>query len=214
MQRPYNTQATNAGAHTCIIPCTKFFATSGQLSRHRTQSAACAQRWTTYLANLHAFHEQQPLPDIPGVWVDEEPDGSVFEASDVEDLEPPPPVDNFDEGVTIEPIASALHAGNEGQGVAPLLQQEEEIQSKNLDVDEEEDIFDEHPDAGHIYERIPPPFQNIAKDHVDLGQGNLYYPFSCREEWEVARWLHESGLTQRQIDKFFHLEYVSNFPYS
>jgi len=38
---------------------------------------------------------------------------------------------------------------------------------------------------------------------------NLYYPFSCRKEWQVASWLLRSGLSMAKIDSFLSLEMVS-----
>jgi hypothetical protein len=39
---------------------------------------------------------------------------------------------------------------------------------------------------------------------------NLYYPFSCKEDWEIASWLLHSGLSMGKIDTFLSLEMVSN----
>jgi hypothetical protein len=38
---------------------------------------------------------------------------------------------------------------------------------------------------------------------------NLYYPFSCRKDWQVASWLLRSGLSMAKIDSFLSLEMVS-----
>lgn len=39
---------------------------------------------------------------------------------------------------------------------------------------------------------------------------NLYYPFSCKQDWEIASWLLRSGLSMGKIDTFLSLEMVSN----
>jgi hypothetical protein len=39
---------------------------------------------------------------------------------------------------------------------------------------------------------------------------NLYYPFSCRQDWEIASWLLRSGLSMGKIDSFLSLEVVSH----
>lgn len=38
---------------------------------------------------------------------------------------------------------------------------------------------------------------------------NLYYPFSCWREWQVASWLLHSGLSMGKINSFLSLEMVS-----
>lgn len=42
---------------------------------------------------------------------------------------------------------------------------------------------------------------------------NLYYPFSCRQDWEIASWLLRSGLSMGKIDSFLSLEMVSHNQY-
>lgn len=37
---------------------------------------------------------------------------------------------------------------------------------------------------------------------------NVYYPFSCKTEWEVARWLSGLNISLAQLEKFFKLDYV------
>jgi hypothetical protein len=42
-----------------------------------------------------------------------------------------------------------------------------------------------------------------------LHVNNLYYPFASRMEWELASWLSQGLFSQKAIDQFLHLEYVS-----
>jgi hypothetical protein len=39
---------------------------------------------------------------------------------------------------------------------------------------------------------------------------NIYYPFSCKQDWEIVLWLLHSGLSMGKIDTFLSLEMVSN----
>jgi hypothetical protein len=39
---------------------------------------------------------------------------------------------------------------------------------------------------------------------------NLYYPFSCKQDWEIVLWLLRSGLSIEKIDTFLSLEMVSD----
>ncbi|KAG1733957.1 hypothetical protein EDB19DRAFT_1896533 [Suillus lakei] len=43
---------------------------------------------------------------------------------------------------------------------------------------------------------------------------NLYYPFSCKEDWEIASWLLCSGLSMGKIDTFLSLEMIKGLPLS
>ncbi|KAG0694671.1 hypothetical protein DFH29DRAFT_815060 [Suillus ampliporus] len=41
---------------------------------------------------------------------------------------------------------------------------------------------------------------------------NLYYLFSCKQDWEIASWLLRSGLSMGKIDTFLSLKMVRNQP--
>ncbi|KAG1842818.1 hypothetical protein C8R48DRAFT_780930 [Suillus tomentosus] len=43
---------------------------------------------------------------------------------------------------------------------------------------------------------------------------NLYYPFSCKQDWEIASWLLRSGLSMGKIDSFLSLEMIRDLPLS
>ncbi|KAF8425395.1 hypothetical protein L210DRAFT_3421273 [Boletus edulis BED1] len=42
----------------------------------------------------------------------------------------------------------------------------------------------------------------------DARKSNLYYPFACRNEWELVLWLLHSGLSMKAIDAFLSLPIV------
>lgn len=44
--------------------------------------------------------------------------------------------------------------------------------------------------------------------HADNRKTNLFYPFADKMDWEVARFIHDTSLTQQQIDRFLKLDYV------
>jgi hypothetical protein len=48
------------------------------------------------------------------------------------------------------------------------------------------------------------PYSNIRKD-------NIYYPFTSRDEWELASFLLRSGMSMATIDEFLGLRLVSCF---
>ena len=37
----------------------------------------------------------------------------------------------------------------------------------------------------------------------------IWYPFACREEWQVFQWLSSLRVSMDQVDEFFGLDYVS-----
>ncbi len=40
-------------------------------------------------------------------------------------------------------------------------------------------------------------------------KSNLYYPFACLREWELARWIMRQQVSMADIDQFLRLEIVS-----
>ena len=38
----------------------------------------------------------------------------------------------------------------------------------------------------------------------------VWYPFACREEWQVFRWLSSLRVSMDRVDEFFGLDYVSS----
>jgi hypothetical protein len=52
-------------------------------------------------------------------------------------------------------------------------------------------------------------FNRFDQDqHASKRQENPYYPFASAAEWELAVFLHRSGLSTRDIDSFFSLQIV------
>jgi hypothetical protein len=44
--------------------------------------------------------------------------------------------------------------------------------------------------------------------HSDSRVENIHYPFTGKDEWELASFLHSSGLSMRKIDGFLELKMV------
>lgn len=71
-------------------------------------------------------------------------------------------------------------------------------------------IIEHFPGAARIYKH-----GNTALDDFDEDQyaperlQNLYYPWSSREEWQLARFLLQSTLSRNEIDDYLKLELVS-----
>lgn len=87
--------------------------------------------------------------------------------------------------------------------------EDSDIPPRNLQVSDDADVFDIYPDAGKIISKEEPAFEKIYRRQMEIGQGNIYYPFAGEKEWGVAKWLHDSGTSMAHINEFFHLKYVS-----
>ncbi len=96
-----------------------------------------------------------------------------------------------------------------------------EPSSKRVRVEEVEDeepgglpkrpwVGDFDAPAGVPIARAETLFERLRKEREGGDQG-CWYPFQSKEEWEVARWLLRSGLTQEGIDSYLKLENVSCF---
>ncbi|PBK70867.1 hypothetical protein ARMSODRAFT_884244 [Armillaria solidipes] len=56
---------------------------------------------------------------------------------------------------------------------------------------------------------LPPFFELFHREKVEKKE-DMWVPFSSREEWELARWLMQSSISQREIDAFLKLESIKN----
>jgi hypothetical protein len=68
-----------------------------------------------------------------------------------------------------------------------------------------------HEKSGYIYGfQQPNTFERMkAHDYETHRTDNVYYPFTDREEWELAKFLSDN-LNQGQITRFLKLLWVSN----
>ncbi|KAG0693455.1 hypothetical protein DFH29DRAFT_1007276 [Suillus ampliporus] len=70
-----------------------------------------------------------------------------------------------------------------------------------------QEIIDYFPGAAETY-RMGYTFLTLfnSNEYSVSRKTNIYYPFSCRKDWEVASWLLHSGLSMGKIDTFLLLE--------
>ncbi|KAG1747998.1 uncharacterized protein EDB91DRAFT_1235850 [Suillus paluster] len=70
---------------------------------------------------------------------------------------------------------------------------------------------------GEVTDYFPGAAETYGMGHMFLGlfntnensvyhKTNLYYPFSCKQDWEIASWLLHSGLSMGKIDTFLSLK--------
>lgn len=122
---------------------------------------------------------------------------------------------------TDDVISHNDHAPDDGiSALAPEGQ--EEPRSKRARVEDVEDIeaggLPSDPyirldiAAGKVKGKGQTSFEELKKKRAeDAGQEmNPWAPFDSAEEWDLARWLIRSGLSQTEIDKFLKLDIVSS----
>jgi hypothetical protein len=68
---------------------------------------------------------------------------------------------------------------------------------------------DLYPGAAVIDSHIRPTFELLAKAAISAGSGNIYYPFASFDEWSLAHWFHETGVSTARMDAFLRLPFVS-----
>jgi hypothetical protein len=67
-----------------------------------------------------------------------------------------------------------------------------------------------YPGAGRVQEQTSSSgFDEVRREQEKKAQGNIFYPFSGETEWELVAWMHHSGVSLSDIDKFLKLHYVS-----
>jgi hypothetical protein len=169
--------------------CSSSFWSSKALSCHIANKKACARRWVEFinsLADTSSFIDPN-----------QNDDKMDLDAHPLEDLE----AQAEDE--------SMLNQFDGMGGSFPIPEHDQNDSHESVDSDSEDsnqfEVWFEG--AGNIEGKTAPPFANHKSTQRVKGH-NIHYPFSGTREWELATWLHESGLPLTKIDKFLHLDYV------
>lgn len=85
-----------------------------------------------------------------------------------------------------------------------------EDQSCPVDEGDEGAAFEEYyPGAGRVGKQKRPYFRATLNEKLQKDD-NIYHPFLNQQEWELAKWMHESGMSMSKMDEFFQLQYVSD----
>lgn len=66
------------------------------------------------------------------------------------------------------------------------------------------------PNAAKVYGRGKHLFEKmrLQQRRNSSGSTNVFFPFSCMTDWEVADWLCRSHMSKAKASEFFHLSYV------
>lgn len=70
---------------------------------------------------------------------------------------------------------------------------------------------EQFPGAGMCFGKVCTRYEQLLANLPD--RRNIYYPFSCEEDWEMASVLHDSGMSNREIDTMLKTKYVRSRSY-
>jgi len=178
---------TQAQPYQCPQPCGRSFPSHRTLALHRTNSAPCAARFIAYISRLSRgsiTRIPSNLPPLENADLRENdavgpPDGEAIDTVQT------------DESVISEAIDST-QANEEPQLAHPPV---EPSSSQSFEV--------VHGEAGRILQRKTPPFVEYSRELT-----SLCAPFRSQEDWELAVWMHRSGLSRSKMDAYFQLPHV------
>ena len=163
--------------------------TSARLSSHVSQSPICLGRFVTVnqlsTNSCKQYCSESPMP------------GSSNNHEQQHQVN--------DEPVESNPLYSSLLGNLHPAKQTHVEEEDTPIMTKN--------VFDEFkPPAGEPLQKPP----NMSNDFEYLQESQWtsgdkpWAPFSSIEEWDYARWIMNSGLSQRQIDAMLALDCVRN----
>ena len=210
---PMNTIARLTPAMTqpfhCTAPCRKKFRSSGALASHRTQSLNCQRRWELHLETRSKIVAAEAIASSSDIVVP--PDETPNVASIPEEMGWESPFYISADFSMEDSMEDSLDysAGSVSVEIEPP---QGALRFDDLAADDNEPVAVEEifKNAGKGYGQQETLFKALHKKQLEKGQGNVYYPFSCYQDFELGVWLQESGLSQTQIDKYLKLEYVRN----
>jgi hypothetical protein len=78
----------------------------------------------------------------------------------------------------------------------------------NMDESSFKKHYKQFPGAGKITGHSEPYFVTLMDKARSTQTGNIYHPFTSLEEWSLARWLHETGVSMSRVDEFLRLPLV------
>lgn len=214
-------EAIPADAKYCILPCKSWFKTEASLAKHQRNKNACRQRTLDLLAAAQAEMEAEADADMADSDHGDEGYGQQNDrASDASSNISVDPYQNWaeDREALMEPeefddqdFGMDDGGGMDMDGGHEHRAEPEELPLPPLPpVPEGADFLDWYPRAGEIKYVKTSLFERIRAYQDEMRMG-LYYPFSCEMEMNVVIWLIESGLSNKAIDRYLQLEYVSAF---
>jgi hypothetical protein len=219
----------------CLPPCERGFKTHNGLTKHRQNQPECHRRWEAHLAEqVNGYVPQNAIQDYAGNDhgfnllghnhnVTAEPnDGTLSLGNDSNPVdhmeiweEVPGSYEEDEDMLIVEQSVTPPFGDNTTQAGEENEQDwvDENVDdydnfnpSSNGDTNLYEELYE---GAAQIQTHGAAPFYVMLEEQQRIGQNNHYYPFAGEKEWELACWLHSSGLSWSHIDSFIKLKFVS-----
>jgi hypothetical protein len=216
----------------CLPTCSARFSSESSLRQHYQCKPVCRDHWNAFLMKQMAAPQagtpaEQDILSDPHVEL-QSPDRTINHAT----------VDPEDNGISLNVGTLEPDSAFEPEGTFSLSHEmanvELDDQSSNSDADSDDgsrlsfeseeplnhesvcpqmDLTDEWEDrylgAGEVTGQLTPYFARIIEDRKTKFSGNLYHPFTSLDDWSLARWFHEAGVSMSQVDAFMELPFVS-----
>jgi hypothetical protein len=190
-------------SHQCPY-CPKAPPTAQGLSSHLAQSQRCKEKLAAFYragdllnVNNEPFDEDVEMGDQP-VYAPNDPDSDLESNADI-GLDPP----------IVVPMAESNLSGDEG----PTDLNTHSRRASVEEVEDEEDgddvrYINDFAGAGLPHaERCQTNFEQHFAQQREAGDAP-WAPFESKDEWELAKWLMTSGVSQKQMDDFLKLKKV------
>jgi hypothetical protein len=221
----------------CLPPCNSKFPNELNLRQHYQCKTECRGRWTAHLKKqialppARSLARKRILPNQPSLLPLESPPASLHDLSlaDMEDDALSRRIPAFEPDATFEPEGD-LVVSQEANGIEVdhqdlepeadwdretiLSVESEEPQGYDslcpqMDPSTLEEWEDQHSKAGKVIGYSESYFAKVINNAKSSTAGNLYHPFSSLDDWSLARWFHETGVSMSQVDEFLRLPFVS-----
>lgn len=173
--------------------CNREFPTSQGLSGHYTRNPDCQQEMEKQLANhprrlLPRRSNKTPPPPLPAA-----SRRSPTPAPLPHEASPPPTVADYPPPPTI-----------------PSKRPRTTVEDFDEGEDDERSSTEQHPTAGRIFQGDYATTWALRRERDRKEHRAPWAPFQSLDEWELARWLLQSELSQKDMDKYLKLRIVSS----
>ncbi|KAJ7762799.1 hypothetical protein DFH07DRAFT_867460 [Mycena maculata] len=166
---------------------------------HIRQSQACAQKHARSIATVSSSWSSD---ELEGSDNDLEPplSGTGFTTPDDTDFG-----NGFEDGVSADPPSDTAVPSPE----IPRPTKRPRATVEEIPDEDERwtQDFPEEFQAGAVLEECKTQFEKLRQEQKDHGE-NPWHPFESEDEWELARWLMNSGLSQSKTDDYLKLKVV------
>jgi len=209
----------------CYPPCEKSFATTKALNAHISNKPDCYERYSDFLDQLIQLRANRNT-SIRSLLHNDAPE----EINELSSTAPPlSPLSQIEKALTLLEFPDDDYESGSESDQAPPNTMLDDLNNSEPGLDPSEDMpiplskgsgmleinandkselyVEIYPDAGRVFRRKRPIYEQLEEELVTSGEGNLYYPFSSETEWGLASFLHNS-LSIAQTDTFLKLKFV------